>query len=135
MVKMKYCPIFESFYKSINMIDDEHLQLTAYKRIFEYVFNGVEDQTGEIIVDVLFESFRPTIDASIKRYTASSENGKKGGRKPKETYKNLKEPIQNKEKEKEKEKAMEKEMAMETEKESLQERENMLKEFERMKKK
>lgn len=69
---------YRSFYESVKEIPEEE-QLQTYKLIIEYALNGVEiDIKG--IPRAIFALVKPQIDANTKRY----ENGKKGGRKPKQ---------------------------------------------------
>lgn len=69
---------YRSFYESVKEIPKEE-QLQTYQLIIEYALNGVEiDAKG--IPKAIFALVKPQIDANTKRY----ENGKKGGRKPKQ---------------------------------------------------
>ena len=90
--------------------DDQRLAI--YDAIMDYAFCGKEPEDMSPILNGYFILLRPNIDSSAKRYSASVENGKKGGRPRKEPSKNLAEtqekPSENQKKEKEKEKEKEK---------------------------
>lgn len=78
-------PFFESYYEALRGLpDDERLQM--YDALLSYVFDGVTPELPPVLTS-LWVLVRPNIDASLRRYQASIENGKKGGRppKPKET--------------------------------------------------
>ena len=75
---------YRSFYEAIKEIPDEE-QLIAYRAITEYALNGTEINI-QGISKAIFTLVKPQIDANTKRY----ENGKKGGRKPKENQKETK---------------------------------------------
>jgi hypothetical protein len=86
----------------------------------DYAFSGKEPENLSPILNGYFTLLRPNIDSSAKRYAASVENGKKGGRprnKPSEKgaenpAKTQRKPNRNQEKEKENE--MERDMELET---------------------
>ncbi len=69
---------YRSFYESIKEIPGEE-QLNVYKAITEYALDGIEPKTNGIS-KAIFTLVKPQIDANTKRY----ENGKRGGRKPKQ---------------------------------------------------
>lgn len=75
---------YRSFYEAIKEIPDEE-QLIVYRAITEYALNGTEINI-QGISKAIFTLVKPQIDANTKRY----ENGKKGGRKPKENQKETK---------------------------------------------
>lgn len=69
---------YRSFYEAIRELADEE-QIKVYKAISEYALDGNElELTG--VSKAIFTLIKPQIDANTKRY----ENGKKGGRKPKQ---------------------------------------------------
>ena len=91
---------YKSFYDSINALD-ESMQLEVYKALAEYGLTGeMGDDLSPIAKDLL-TAMIPTIDNANKRYVASVENGKKGGRPKKnkevvqEIKENLEKPKQN----------------------------------------
>lgn len=75
---------FKSYYESIVLMPKDS-QIEIYNAIFDYSFNGTipEDMSND--VKSVFLLMKPNIDSSIKRYKASIENGKKGGRPKKKT--------------------------------------------------
>lgn len=68
---------YRSFYEAI-----DELKPTEYKNtmnaILQYAFDGVEPELKGV-AKVVFSLVKPQIDANQKRYSASVENGKKGG--------------------------------------------------------
>lgn len=82
---------YRSFYESINSLDKD-TQLEIFKAICEYSLN---DEIKELspVAKAIFTLIKPNIDSATKRYNASVENGKKGGR-PKKNE-NLKKPKEN----------------------------------------
>ena len=82
---------YKSFYESIKEVDD-NIQLELFKAICEYSLNDEEIELTPIS-KALFTLMKPIIDSAKKRYVASVENGKKGGRPRKEE--NLEKPNQN----------------------------------------
>lgn len=96
---------YRSFFESAKALkDDEKLEL--YEAIFEYALNQKETETKPL-VSAFINLMKPQIDANNRRY----ENGKKGGRPPKEKTetkpKNNLDKTKAKAKEKEKEKEKE----------------------------
>lgn len=91
---------YKSFYDSINALD-ESMQLEVYKALAEYGLTGEMRDDLSPITKALLTAMIPTIDNANKRYVASVENGKKGGRPKKnkevvqEIKENLKEPNPN----------------------------------------
>lgn len=94
---------YKSFYDSINALD-ESMQLEVYKALAEYGLTGEMRDDLSPITKALLTAMIPTIDNANKRYVASVENGKKGGRPKKdkevvqEIKENLEEPRHNLEK-------------------------------------
>ncbi len=82
---------YRSFYESIKNLDKE-VQLEIYNAICEYSLNDVEVELSPIAT-AIFTLIKPNVDNATKRYNASVENGKKGGR-PKKNE-NLEKPNQN----------------------------------------
>lgn len=62
----------------IAWIPDMETQLAAYGMICAYALNGIEPQTDNWVLNLVFCAVKPLIDNNCKR----RENGKKGGRKP-----------------------------------------------------
>ena len=83
---------YKSFYDAIKKIPEEY-QLELYNALSEYCFEGKEPENISGIAEAMFILMKPNIDSAEKRYNASVENGKKGGR-PKKN-KNLKKPSKN----------------------------------------
>lgn len=76
---MRNLIFYGSYYEAIKELPDEE-QGKVYKAIIDYGMTKSEpDLSG--ISRAIFVLIKPTLDASIKNY----ENGKKGGRPPKET--------------------------------------------------
>lgn len=69
---------YQSFYDMIAWIPELETQLAAYGMICAYALNGVEPQTDNWVLNLVFCAVKPLIDNNRKR----RENGKKGGRKP-----------------------------------------------------
>ena len=94
---------YKSFYDSINALD-ESMQLEVYQALTEYGLTGEIRDDLSPITKALLTAMIPTIDNANKRYVASVENGKKGGRPKKnkevvqEIKENLEEPSHNLEK-------------------------------------
>lgn len=91
---------YQSFYDSINSLDAS-MQLEVYQALAEYGLTGEMREDLSPVTVALLKAMIPTIDNANKRYQASVENGKKGGRpkKNKETQeekpKNLEKPSNN----------------------------------------
>ena len=73
---------YKSFYEAIKKLPTEY-QVEVYNAIFEYVFTGKEPEELSAVAEAMFILIKPNIDSSQKKYNASVENGKKGGRPPK----------------------------------------------------
>lgn len=91
---------YQSFYDSINSLDAS-MQLEVYQALAEYGLTGEMREDLSPITVALLKAMIPTIDNANKRYQASVENGKKGGRPKKnkevqeEKPKNLEKPSNN----------------------------------------
>ena len=91
---------YKSFYDSINALD-ESMQLEVYQALAGYGLTGEMRDDLSPIAKALLTAMIPTIDNANKRYVASVENGKKGGRPKKnkevvqEIKENLEKPKQN----------------------------------------
>lgn len=94
----------ESYYDAMEELEpeDRHALLDA---ILDYVFRDKEPDL-EPMQRMAFKLIRPNIDASLARYSANVENGKKGGRPKgaKNPTKTQKKPKQNQDMEKDKDK-------------------------------
>ena len=82
---------YRSFYESIKNLDKE-IQLEIYNAICNYSLNDEQMELSPI-ANAIFTLIKPNIDSATKRYNASVENGKKGGRPKKKE--NLEKPSQN----------------------------------------
>ena len=70
-----------SYYEALRPLpDDQRLQM--YDAIMDYAFLGKEPEHLPPILAGYFHLMRPNIDNSVKHYSASVTNGKKGGRPP-----------------------------------------------------
>ncbi len=78
---------YRSFYEAIEETESEEDRLRLYDIIVRYALDGVEPEDKRD--RILFKLFKSQIDKSYDRYLkrceANRENGKKGGRPPKET--------------------------------------------------
>lgn len=85
---------YASFYESLVDLPED-VQLQIYKAVCKYALEGeLPELTGT--AKAIFTLIRPQLDASCKRYDASVENGKKGGRPPKsKPSNNLEKPSNN----------------------------------------
>lgn len=75
---------YKSFYDAIKKIPEEY-QLELYNAILSYSLEGIGPNNLSPIAEAMFILIKPNIDSSQKRYEASVENGKKGGRPLKKT--------------------------------------------------
>lgn len=116
-----------SYYEALRPLPDAE-RWALYDAIIDYAFTGEAPKGLSPLLNGYFSLLRPNIDNSVKHYTASVENGKKGGRPPKQENpaetqikpsenpsETKPEPGKNREKEKEKEKEMEMDMDKECE--------------------
>ncbi len=108
-----------SYYEALRPLPDDE-RLALYDAILDYAFASVQPTGLPPLLNGYFTLLRPNIDSSIRHYSASKENGKKGGRPPKiKPRENRTEtqakPDGNREKEMEMEMEMEKEMEKECE--------------------
>lgn len=81
--------IFKNWADAINALPDEY-QLETYKALVQYGISGEMPQGLSPVASAMLISFSVGMENSICRYSASVENGKLGGRPPKN--KNLEEP-------------------------------------------
>ena len=70
---------YKSFYEAIKKIPEEY-QLEIYNAISSYCFDGKKPENLSGVAEAMFILMKPNIDSAEKRYNASVENGKKGGR-------------------------------------------------------
>lgn len=68
---------YKSYYEAIKELPPEQ-QVKIYEAIFEYGFFDNEIKTTGI-EKVVFNLIKPTLNSSVSRYSASVENGRKGG--------------------------------------------------------
>ena len=83
-----------SYYEALQGLDDD-TRLLMYDTIFRYVFDDVDPDLPPLLYGY-FALIKSSIDASVRRYKAAVENGRRGGR-PKtqqETSKNQNETQQ-----------------------------------------
>ena len=73
---------YKSFWEAIKELPPDDREKSLYT-IMEYALNGKEDSEISGIPKAVFTLIKPQIDANNKKY----ENGKKGGRPPKENQK------------------------------------------------
>lgn len=84
----------KSYYTALRPLPDTE-RLILYDRVLDYVFAGEETEDLPPLLNAVFQLIRPNIEASLRRYATSVENGKKGGRPPKNPGKTQQEPAQN----------------------------------------
>lgn len=70
--------MFKNFVEAINALPEEY-QLETYKAVMAYGLNGEMPQNLSSVANAMLISFSKGMENSIARYTASVENGKKGG--------------------------------------------------------
>ena len=70
---------YSSYYEAISELPEEEQGL-IYKAIIDYAIAKKEPQTLTPAGKMCFKLIRPTIDAALKRYDASVQNGRSGGR-------------------------------------------------------
>lgn len=68
-----------SYYEALRGLDDE-TRLVILDAITDYAFTGVVPEGLSPVASMCFTLIKPTLDASINRYAANVENGKRGGR-------------------------------------------------------
>lgn len=73
---------YSSYFEAISELSDEE-QGSIYKAIIDYGIANIEPENLTPTGKMCFKLIKPTIDASLKRYDASIQNGRKGGRPPK----------------------------------------------------
>ncbi len=91
--------MFKNWSDAINALPEEY-QLECYKAVVSFGINGVMPEGLSPVATAMLISFSKGMENNIARYNASVENGKKGGRppknenleKPRETQENLDEP-------------------------------------------
>jgi hypothetical protein len=71
-----------SYYNALKDFDNETFAI-VFRALCEYGFTGVEPVFNNAVHNMAFQLIKPNIDSDLKRYKASAENGKKGGRPPK----------------------------------------------------
>ena len=72
--------IYESVYKTIELIPDTELKWEAIKGILRYGFYGEELNSDNPLVEMVYTSAFPSLKNAVERYERAGENGKKGGR-------------------------------------------------------
>ncbi len=73
-----------SYYEALRPLPDEE-RLQMYDAVLDYAFTGKEPENLSPILNGYFILLRPNIDNSVKNYSASVTNGRKGGRPRKKT--------------------------------------------------
>ena len=72
--------IYESIYKTIELIPDTELKWEAIKGILKYSFYGEELNSDNPLVQMVYTSAFPSIRNAVERYERAVEDGKRGGR-------------------------------------------------------
>ena len=70
---------YRSFRDAIQNLPEEH-RVHAYDAVLNYAFDGIEYDGEDQIAMAIYMMAKPNIDSAAKKYEASVENGKKGGR-------------------------------------------------------
>lgn len=86
--------IFKNWAEAINALPEEN-QLETYKALVSYGLNGTIPKDISPIANAMLISFSTGMENNILRYNASVENGKKGGRPPKNKQEIIEETQQN----------------------------------------
>lgn len=84
---------YKTYYDAIKELDTDS-QVQMYDAIMQYALYGNEIELDNHLKPI-FVLIKVGLDNANKRYEASVNNGKKGGRPKKETQKNLEKPNQN----------------------------------------
>lgn len=71
--------MFKSNIDVIKELPTDAEKLEMLYAIADYSMNGIEPEFKSLTCKLIFMSIKPNIDGANKRYTASVENGKKGG--------------------------------------------------------
>ena len=71
--------IYRSFVEAIRELDPK-LIAEAFIAYSDYALDGKELSSDNPILNTIFKLVKPNVDAATRRYLASTENGKKGGR-------------------------------------------------------
>ena len=82
-----------SYYEALRGLDDE-TRLVILDAITDYAFTGVVPEGLSPVASMCFTLIKPTLDASISRYAANVENGKRGGRPKKAGKTQVKNPTE-----------------------------------------
>ena len=70
--------IYKSFVDAVRKLDAE-TQMEAMFAYCDYLFDGIEYEGDNPVVDALLTVMKPSMDKANNRYDAAVENGKKGG--------------------------------------------------------
>jgi len=73
-----------SYYEALRPLPDEE-RLQMYDAVLDYAFTGKKPENLPLILNGYFILLQPNIDSSVKNYSASVANGRKGGRPRKKT--------------------------------------------------
>lgn len=71
--------VLQSYVDSINLLPPER-RWPFFEALFQYRVNGAEPKPETDLERMALVNIFPLIDASVERYTANKENGRKGGR-------------------------------------------------------
>ena len=71
--------ILPTYYEAIRQLPDGE-RLMIYDALMAYGLDGVLPDGLPPMLNIIFTLIKPNIDSSIRRYRASVENGRKGGR-------------------------------------------------------
>lgn len=71
--------MYKSYIDATDKIKNNDDKLEFLLGVCRYSLTGIEPTFESEIADIVFTAIKPSIDGASKRYTASVENGKKGG--------------------------------------------------------
>ncbi len=78
-MKVDSIVVYRSFVNSIRKIKEPSERLAAYEAMFDYGFDHIEYETGDIS-GIALELIKPLLDQQFQKKMQNSANGKKGGR-------------------------------------------------------
>ena len=93
----------KSYFDALRPLPDAE-RLILYDAVLDFVFEGKESEDLPPLLNAIFQLIRPNIEASLRRYANSVENGRKGGRPPKNPAETQPKPDENLEKDLDREK-------------------------------
>jgi hypothetical protein len=80
--QIAYVPMYKSYIDAVAKLSPED-RLAIYEAIFEYGFTGIEPKFDNPYLEMGWNLVKPNLINNISRVKSNQENGKKGGRPPK----------------------------------------------------